>query len=100
LKKFSKRPDYWLSSKHTPTGGTAGRGGDADVVDGFTLDVCNHQKFHTTRGHNSCTKNKQQSYFILTGQSDYWTRASFSIKQGILRLPLSHNVHGEADEAC
>jgi len=44
LKKFSKRPHYWLGSKHTPTGGTAGRRGDADasIVDGFTLDVCNH----------------------------------------------------------
>jgi len=51
-------------------------------------------------GITGCTKNKQQSYFILTGQSDYWTRVYFSIKQGILRLPLSHNVHGEADEAC
>jgi hypothetical protein len=40
LKKFPKRPDYWLGSKHTPTGGTAGRRSDADasIVDGFTLD--------------------------------------------------------------
>jgi len=42
LKKFSKRSDYGLGSKPTPTGGTAGRRSDADVVDGFTLDVCKH----------------------------------------------------------
>jgi hypothetical protein len=43
LKKFSKRPDYWLG-KHTQTGGATGSRGDADasIVDGFTLDVCNH----------------------------------------------------------
>lgn len=39
LKKFSKRPDYWLG-KHTQTGGATGSRGDADasIVDGFTLD--------------------------------------------------------------
>jgi hypothetical protein len=44
LKKFSKRQDYRLGSKHTPKGGTAGGRGDSGVsiVDGFTLDVCNH----------------------------------------------------------
>jgi hypothetical protein len=44
LKKLSKKSDRWLGGKHTPTGGTTGGRSDADasIVDGYTLDVCNH----------------------------------------------------------
>jgi hypothetical protein len=44
LKKLSKKSDRWLGGKHTLTGGTSGGRSDADgtVVDGYTLDVCDH----------------------------------------------------------
>lgn len=44
LKKLSKKSDGWLGGKHTQTGGTTGGRNDIDgtVVDGYTLDVCDH----------------------------------------------------------